>query len=128
MLAAIPFKDIPAMTWYSQPNRTSKARLTAKAEGEAKISPPEGRTKASGGEGERCEGQVLFFFNGGIEGRGIDVNIRFLGSRVFGGRIFVGIDSLKCTSRSNCGYVLSDVGVGLDLLDVDLICFKHHII
>lgn len=81
-----------------------------------------GARKLRGGREERCEGPV-FFFNGWIGGRGIDVNIRF-----FWGRIFVGIDSLKCTSRSNCGYVLLEVGVGLDLLDVDLICFKHHII
>lgn len=109
---------------------TSKARLTAKAEGEAKISPPEGRMKALGGREKDVK--VMFFFNGGIGGKGIDVNtvIICLGIKgwVFGGRIFVGIASLKCTSRSHCGYVLSDVGVGLDLLDVDLICFKHHII
>ena len=69
MLAAIPFKvfkDIPGPR-YSHgilgANRgTSKARLTAKAEGEAKISPPEGRTKASGGGGEKDVKIVLFFF------------------------------------------------------------------
>ena len=47
-----------------------------------------GARKLQGGREERCENCPVDFFNGEIEGRGIDVNIRFLGIKGFWGEDF----------------------------------------
>ena len=61
-LYLLRISQVPDIPMVFPANRgTSNARLTAKAEGEAKISPPEGRTKVSGRREKDVKVRSCFF-------------------------------------------------------------------
>ena len=90
VLYLLRISQVPDIPMVFPANRgTSKARLTAKAEGWSEnFATWRAHESFRGGGRKDVKIVLLIFFNGGIEGRGIDVNIRFLGIKGFWGEDF----------------------------------------